>query len=275
MELSKKSSKKMTIGSIGLFLAITFGLTWGIALLVILLPDQIIAIFGEFNTTNPLYILAVYGPAFAAVFLVLRYYGLRGLSSYLRRLTLFRMPSGWWLFLVLGIPLHFYLGAAINGTFFDPFPFEPWYYVLPALLHMLVLGPVEEFGWRGLALPLLQRRFAPLWSGLMIGVIWAVWHLPAFFIGGTPHYEWAFVSFFVGVISLSVIMTALFNVSRGSILIAGLFHFQINNPIWPYGQPWDMIIFLISAVIIVLLNRRKMLTREDSITEVLMPNEEG
>ena len=79
MKLSNKKSNKMPVGSIGLFFAITFGLTWGIALLVVLFPDQITAVFGEFNETNPLYILAVYGPAFAAVFLIGRYYGFRGL----------------------------------------------------------------------------------------------------------------------------------------------------------------------------------------------------
>jgi len=275
MKSRKSNSDKLTFGSIKLFLTITFGLTWGIALLMILFPDQIISIFGEIGLSNPLYILAVYGPAFAAIFLVLRHYGLSGLISYLRRLTLFRMHYGWWLFIVLLIPAHFYIGAVITGTFFDPFPYEPWYSVLPVLMLMLFLGPVEEFGWRGLALPLMQRRFAPLWSGLIIGAIWAVWHLPAFLIGGTPHSEWAFLSFFVGVISLSVIMTALFNSSRGSILIAALFHFQINNPIWPDAQPWDTILFSITAIIIVLLYRKNMLTRKDGVTEVLMPGEEG
>lgn len=275
MKSSKKTfDKTFTEPSLGLFFALTFALTWGIALLIIIIPDQITAIFGEFGYTNPLYILAVYGPAFAAIFLILRYYGLRGLVSYLRRLTLFRMSFGWWLFLILGIPAHFYFGAVIRGTSFNVFPYEPWYSVLPVLVFMLFLGPVEEFGWRGLALPLLQRRLAPLWSGLVIGVIWGVWHLPAFFMGGTPHYEWVFVSFFVGVIALSVIMTALFNSSQGSILIAALFHFQINNPIWPDAQPWDIIIFSITAVIIVLVYREKMLSLNDSVTGVLMPGEE-
>jgi len=273
MNTREKTVHEMTLKSIGPFLAITFGLTWGIALLAILFPEQIYRFFGEFDTTNPLYILAVYGPAFAAVILVLHHYGLRGLYHYVRRLTLVRMPPGWWVFLVLGIPLHYYLGAMIMGTYPGPFPYTTWYFALPALLHMLLLGPVEEFGWRGIALPLLQRRFAPLWAGLIIGVVWGVWHLPAFFIGGTPHSEWMFLSFFVGVISLSVIMTALFNASRGSILIAGLFHFQINNPLWPDGKPWDVVLFTVTAVIIVGLYRQKMLSREDSITGVLMPDE--
>ena len=54
------------------FLALTFGLTWGIAALLILFTDQVTAIFGEISSSNPLYILAVYSPGFAGVFLVWR-----------------------------------------------------------------------------------------------------------------------------------------------------------------------------------------------------------
>ncbi len=274
MTKNDNKSPLMTVRALGPFFAISFGLTWGLALLMILFPEQLTLIFGEVSPTNPLYILAVYAPGFAGLFLVLRYYGLRGLGSFLRRLALLRASFGWWLFILLGIPAVYYLGALIAGSFNDPFPFEPWYSVVPALLFMLVLGPVEEFGWRGVALPLLQRRFVPLWSGLLLGAVWGIWHLPSFFIGGTPHAEWAFVAFFVGVISLSVIMTALFNSSRGSLIIAVLFHFQINNPIWPDGKPWDFLLFSLVAVVIVILNREKMLTKKDSVTEVLMPGDE-
>ena len=274
MTVKEKNSQLMNVGVLGSFLAISFGLTWGIALLLILFPEQLTMIFGEINYTNPLYILGVYAPGIAGLFLVLRHYGWRGLGSYLRRLTLFRASFNWWLFLLLGIPFFYYVGALITGSFNEPFPFDPWYSVLPTLLFMLALGPVEEFGWRGVGLPLIQQRFVPLWSGLIIGAVWGVWHLPSFFVGGTPHSEWAFVAFFVGVISLSVIMTALFNSSRGSLIIAVLFHFQINNPIWPDSKPWDFIIFTIVAVIVVALNREKMLTFKDSVTEVLMPVDE-
>jgi len=271
---TKEKSELMNVKALVPFFAISFGLTWGIALLMILIPEQLIAIFGEVDTANPLYILAVYAPGLAGVLLVFRYYGWSGLGSFLKRLTLIRMSPNWWLFILLGIPAIYYLGALIAGSISDPFPFDPWYSAFPPLLLMLALGPVEEFGWRGVALPLLQRRFAPLWSGLIIGVVWGVWHLPSFFIGGTPHADWAFVAFFVGVVSLSVIMTALFNSSRGSLLIAVLFHFQINNPLWPDGKPWDFVLFIVVAVIIVAWNREKMLTRKNSITEVLMPGKE-
>ncbi|HNT78666.1 MAG TPA: type II CAAX endopeptidase family protein [Anaerolineae bacterium] len=257
------------------FLALTFGLTWGIAALFMLFTDQIIAIFGELSISNPLFILAVYSPGFAGVFLVWRQYGLKGVGSFFRRLTLWRVFRWWWWFLILGIPAIMYIGAAVKGTIGDPFPFSPWYQVFPALALALFLGPIEEFGWRGLALPLLQSRFAPFWAGLLLGIIWAIWHIPAFLIGGTPQSAWSFAPYFAGVIASSVILTALFNDSRGSLLLAALLHFQMNNPIWPDAQPWDNVLLITAAVIIVWLKRRTMFQRGSGVTAILMPAQEG
>lgn len=261
----------MTVRSLGPFFALAFGLTWGIAALLILFADQLEAVFGELSSTNPLFILAVYSPGFAGVFLVWHHYGLRGLGRYLRRLTMWRMPLPWWVFLVVGIPVLFYAGAAFTGTIADPFPFSPWYEVLPALLVTLFIGPVEELGWRGVALPLLQRRFAPLWAGLILGAIWGLWHVPAFLLSGTPQEAWSFAPYFIAVVAISVILTPMFNAARGSLLVAALFHFQMNNPIWPDAQPWDTLVFAIAAVIVVVGSRRTMLAREGAVTDVLAP----
>ena len=271
--LSNAGRNPMTTKALAPFLALTFILTWGLAALLILFYEQIVAIFGEISTTNPLYILAVYSPGFAGIFLVWRHYGLKGLGSFFQRLTLWRAPMTWWLFLILGIPVLFYVGAAFKGTLRDPFPFSPWYQVLPALGLALFLGPIEEFGWRGLALPLLQRKFAPFWAGLLLGLIWAVWHIPAFLMSGTPQSSWAFVPFFAGVVAISVVQTPLFNASRGSLLIAVIYHFQMMNPIWPDAQPWDSLLIIIAAVIIVWLNRNTMFHQGDVVIDVLMPSE--
>ncbi len=268
---STENNIPVTTGKLfGLFLALTFALTWGIAALALIFPRHITALFGEFGYKNPLYILAVYAPAFSALFLVMRYYGLKGVRGFLRRLTLFKMPLKFWFFIIFGIPVIYYSAAFIEGTLTGDFPYSPWYNIIPALFFMLILGPVEEFGWRGVALPLLQRRLPPLFSGLIIGVIWGIWHLPSFFIGGTPHYDWGFLSFFIGVISLSLIMTCLFNESKGSIIIAALFHFQINNPVWPDAHLWSSILFTLAALIILIVKRKEMLSMDAGVTELFL-----
>ncbi len=255
------------------FLALTFGLTWGIGSLLFLFNEQLTAIFGEINTSNPLIILAVYAPGIAGVFLVLWHYGLTGLGSFLRRLTLWRAPAVWWLFLILGIPAVVYSGAAIKGTLGDASPFSPWTAALPALALALFLGPIEEFGWRGLALPLLQRRFAPFWAGLILGILWAVWHMPSVLLSGMPQSTWSIGPFFLGIVAISVILTPFYNVSRGSLLVAVLYHFQMMNPLFPDAQPWDNLLWVAVAVVVVWLNRRSMFRRGAGVTDVLMPGE--
>ena len=265
----------MSPRALWLFLGVTFAITWGIAAALLAFPEQLTALFGELSYTNPLYILATWAPAVAAFALVWRHHGLRGIGSFVRRLTLWRMAGPWWVFLLLGIPGLYYLGAAIAGTITDPFPYSPWYTVLPAMAIMLTLGPVEEFGWRGVALPLLQRRFTPLTAGVLVGAVWGVWHLPAFFLGGTPHADWAFAAFFIGVVGLSVLMTAMFNAARGSLLIPVLFHFQINLPAWPESAPWGMLLFAAAAAVVVVVNPSALLSRERAATHILMPADEA
>lgn len=257
------------------FLALTFGLTWGIAALLFMFYDQVVAIFGELGMTNPLFILLVYSPGIAGIFLVWRCYGIKGLRSFFQRLTLWRAPGTWWWFLILGIPLIVYSGAAIKGSATEPFPYAPWYRVFPAMALALFVGPIEEFGWRGLALPLLQRKFSPFYAGLVLGCIWGVWHIPAFLGSGTPQSAWDFGPYFLGLVAMSIILTALFNAARGSLMISALFHFQMMNPAFPDAQPWDMLLFVLAAIVVVWVNRRKMFQPGAGVTEVLMPEESG
>ena len=268
MTINLRKANTMTTKTLVPFLALAYGLTWGIATLLILYADQIAAIFGEISLSNPLVILAVYAPGFAGVFLMWWYYGLEGLGKFFRRLTLWRAPLRWWLFLILGIPAVVYAGAALNGTLGDPIPFSTWTAALSAIAVALFLGPIEEFGWRGVALPLLQRRFAPFWAGLILGIIWATWHIPSFLMSGLPQSTWSVAPYFLGIIAVSVIMTPLFNASRGSLLIAVLYHFQLMNPLFPDAQPWDNILWIAVAVIVVWLNRSTMFSREAGVTNL-------
>lgn len=85
------------------FFAIAFGIGWGVIATFMLFTSQIEALFGPVTGTHPLFILAVYSPGIASLLLVWRYTGIRGLGRFLRRLTLWRMPLAWWVFLLVGI----------------------------------------------------------------------------------------------------------------------------------------------------------------------------
>ncbi|MDJ0704447.1 MAG: CPBP family intramembrane metalloprotease [Leptolyngbyaceae cyanobacterium MO_188.B28] len=276
MDIDSAGAHRYPVPSIALapFLLITFGLAWGILALYILLPGPMTAMVGQLSGRHPFFILAVWSPAIAAFIVITRYVGLAGLRRYLSRMLLWHCPLVWYAFL-LGMPLLFYAGAAVKGNLFtDPFPFTSASELLSAIAITLVLGPIEEFGWRGLALPLLQRRFAPIWAGLILGGVWGIWHLPAFLLSGTPQSAWSFTPFLLGSVALSLIVTPLFNASRGSILLAFLFHLQLINPIWPDAQPYDIVFFWAAALVIVAINRKTMFRKARAVTQVIPPTAE-
>ena len=267
---SEREKYRVQFKSFVPFLLISFGLAWGILGLYVFLPEHMGALFGQLTGNHPLFYLAVYAPAIAAFTLVARTGGLSGLRRFLKRALLWRCSVAWYAFLIIGIPLIFISGSALRGNLFtEPIPFTSSQSLLAALVLAAIKGPIEEFGWRGFALPLLQRKYAPLWAGLIIGGIWGLWHLPAFMLSGTQQSEWSFAAFFAGCLAISIIATALFNQSHGSILLSALFHFSLMNPVFPDAQPYDTYLLIFVAAMIVWRKRKDMLTTECAVAEVI------
>jgi len=254
------------------FVLITFLISWGVLALYIFLPDRMSGLFGRLTGSHPLFLLAVWAPAIAAVVLTIYHTGLAGLGRFLSRLLLWRCGVGWYVFLIAGVPLVFLAGAALRGTLLsDPFPFATLTATLVGVALAIIKGPVEEFGWRGLALPLLQRVMAPIWAALILGTLWAVWHLPVFLLSGTQQSQWAVLPFMIGCVALSVIVTPLFNASGGSILLAAFFHFMVMNPVLPAAEPYDTYILVPVAAAIVWLNRKSMFSVGTGAATVVVP----
>ena len=252
------------------FLLLTFAIAWGVMGLFLAAPAWVVDTFGPVSGRHPFFILAVYAPAIAAVTVVVASTGWRGLGRFLTRLTLWRGSPGGWAFLLTGIPLIYVAGAFIKGdltAWGEDWPSAAE--LMGAIAFALILGPMEEFGWRGVAQPILQRRLAPVWAGLVVGTFWGIWHLPAFLLSGTPQSQWGFMPFLFGAIAISVILTSFFNATAGSLLFAAVFHFQLNLPLWPDAQPYDTIFFVAAAVIVTIIHRQTMFRRGAGVTQVV------
>jgi hypothetical protein len=259
--------------TLAVFFLITFAIAWGILGFYLLANDLAVRLLGQISGTHPLFFLAVWAPAIAAAAIVGYRNGTGGLKRFAGRLALWRLPVGWVLFVLLGIPAVFFVGAFIKGAPLLPSILtEGPGTLLTVMVIMLFLGPVEEFGWRGLALPVLQRYMAPAWAGILIGTVWGLWHLPAFYLSGTVQSEWGFAPFLLGNICLSLIVTPIFNASRGSLLWPALYHYQLILPLWPDAQPYDTYLLVGVAVLILVFHRRAMLTRREAATLVIPPD---
>ena len=98
---------------------------------------------------------------------------------------------------------------------------------LGSFLPLLIIGPLsEEIGWRGYALERLQTRWNALTSSLIVGLVWALWHLPLFMMVGTSQHELGipFIGFLVGLMASSILYTWLYNNTKQSIWSAILLH---------------------------------------------------
>lgn len=254
------------------FLAVTFLITWSIVGFYVLAPKLASNWFGEISGSHPLFFVATWGPAIAAIGLVLIHAGAEGLKRFLSRLLLWGAPLGWVAFVMVGLPLFFVAGSLVKGgPALAPLPSEGAGPMLAVMIMMLFLGPVEELGWRGVLQPLLQRHLAPIWAGMLIGAIWGIWHLPAFYLAGTVFGGWNFLPFFIGNVVLAVLVTPILNRADGSLLWPMLFHWQLINPFWPDAQPWDTWLLAGVAVVVTWWNREALFTCEGAVTDVIPP----
>lgn len=93
---------------------------------------------------------------------------------------------------------------------------------------MIIGGGLEELGWRGIALPELEKTFTPLMSSLVLSIIWFLWHFPLFFIKGTNQYGCSILIFYLGVLGNTFILTWIYNKTE-SLLISVVFHASSNT----------------------------------------------
>jgi membrane protease YdiL (CAAX protease family) len=257
------------------FFALTFGITWGLGACYMLFPDQLVALFGPISNTNPLFYLAVYAPSFSALVITACTSGGPGLRDLLRRLFRWRVGLRWYLIVFLGMP-SLIVGSAAVTAWFSGEPVKlvsrDWQLALYGVVTSLLLdpGPLgEELGWRGFALPRLLQGRGALSASIILGLIWGVWHLPAFLIQGLPQNQLSLPAFLVGTAALSVLMTWVYQHTRESILIAVLIHWLFNLDYLPRGtMPVMAGILSMAALVVVAVSGPTRLSRRPQPPEL-------
>jgi membrane protease YdiL (CAAX protease family) len=173
-------------------------------------------------------LLALFGPTLAAIIVSGANEGRSGVGRLLRSVISWRTGIAWYA-VAIGVPLIVAVAvlgvqSVVAGTPFSPSAGTP--IALMILLAMLVVG--EEIGWRGFALPHLQERYNGLAASLILGTLWAGWHLANGTIPGLQTYWSGFPAFLFFVIAQTILFTWLSNHTRGSVLLSWVFHASIN-----------------------------------------------
>ena len=170
-----------------------------------------------------------FAPSLAAIIIVAVTDGKAGLQALFSPLTRRRVGWGWYVVALFApIPLLLaavYLNVLLGAIAPTAAQLAAWPMLGLFLLNFLLNpfgGAWEELGWRGYAQPRLQRGHSALTASLILGVLWAGWHLPLFFVGKIP-WPNLLVVFFTG-----IIYAWLFNNTKGSVLIVYLAHAALD-----------------------------------------------
>jgi uncharacterized protein len=148
----------------------------------------------------------------------------------LRRLQL-RSSGLIWYITALLLPAASVLAAvALTRTLHQGAPFVAIQAIFPTIAIQLGTGALgEELGWRGFLLPLLQSKVSPVISALIMSILWALWHAPAFFFPGLPQARISPLAFFVTVVAFGIFLSLVFNKTRGCVVGTMLAHFVFNT----------------------------------------------
>ena len=183
--------------------------------------------------------LSNFGPALGALIVVGFAEGSDGIKSLIRSLFQWRVNFVWYLVVLLGPALTMVTAVLLYNMFggSGSVPnLNDWISILPQ--HLLVILSLflfmmvgiwgEEIGWRGFALPKLQEKYHPLLASLIVGAVWAIWHLPLFFIEDSPQAQMGMTYFFLATLGYSILYTWIYNGSKESLFMIWLLH-SANN----------------------------------------------
>lgn len=234
--MNEKTSSWFERHSLVLYFIITYAISWAIWSPIVLTAQGLV----KWKVPFVVYYLGSFGPMISALIMTAMTSGGTGLRRLLARLFKWRVNLRYYLFAVLAPVGLFVIAVMLNriiaGTWPD-FKMLGEADYLPALgipgvlvLWFLTYGLGEETGWRGFALPHLQRTHMAANASLILGIFWGCWHIPAFFFRDT-YMEMGIIGFPVLIVSIvfaSVVFTWLYNSTGGSLLIVTLFHIFFN-----------------------------------------------
>lgn len=222
------SSRRPAI-SLALFFVITFAVSWLGTIPMIMaswrpgsLPPGV----------GLLQLLLFFGTALSTLFIVWWNEGGPGVSALLKRYLLWRVGWRWYAFVFLAPALLFWSALHLSAWLGAPaLLLQPLPVLLTtfgiSLMGYLLLN-TEEIAWRGYALPALLQRYTPWRASLILGILMGAFHLPLFWLKGGHPAGYPLLWFLVMILALTVIFTWLLLETKGSLLLAHLFHQTFN-----------------------------------------------
>lgn len=257
------------------FFLMTFIWSWIIWTPLILASLKIVPVSEKVLSivTIPVIMIGVYGPLAGALYALRKENGKGYTKIYLRSFLDFRLGWKTYVFSILIFGGSSFIAWFLPELFGEerlPMLLPSAWLFFPYLLIMILLGGgQEEFGWRGYALPILERRFGIWYANIILGSIHAFWHLPLWFVTGTSQTYMNFWGFILLIVGYSFILSWIRKIS-GNKPFSGLFAHGLANAFIPLipililqknvSQPrfwiWVTLTFLIGILITVIRDKK-------------------
>jgi hypothetical protein len=221
-------------GALPVFFLLTYAVTWTSWIAAGAVPGGFAATGHLRPLRTVILYVGVFAPSLVALSLTARAEGPGGVRALLGRLFRWQVGLRWYVFAagyVVAIKLTVALILRIATGQWPRFGDGAWYVMLAATVFSVVIGGQtgEEIGWRGYALPHLEARFGLARASVLLGVIWATWHLPLFLLPGTDTTGQSFPLYLLQVTAISVAIAWLWQRTGGSLLLTMLLHSAVNN----------------------------------------------
>lgn len=215
------------------FFVLTFAVSWSIWIGAALLSGGSLGPNARFMALDRLLIyIGVFAPALVSLTMTARLQGREATRALLGQVVRLPQQARWYVF-ALGFFAAVKLAVTITQRFvtgsWPSFESLPILLLVPAIAISTPVQAGEEVGWRGYALPRLANPLGLPLASIVLGIIWACWHLPFFFIPGSDNAGRSFPVFLLAVTSISVAMAWLYWRTGASLFIVMLMHAAIDN----------------------------------------------
>lgn len=205
------------------FLRYTFISSWIIWGGLAILTQLSILKFGT-PLSMILFILGGVTPAISEILLKKKYSSTEDFKAFIQNAKNPKHPFTWYVFTIGLAFAACFLPTLWGGAHME----NPLYLALILFPIMIIGGGLEEIGWRGYLQPTLQKKWSRFTSTLIVGFIWAVWHLPLWFVLGSNQVSMNFLWFTISALALSFLLTVIYTATQ-SIFLCIIFHAFINS----------------------------------------------
>lgn len=215
------------------FTLLTFSIAYLVSFILIILGQFGYSTFSVVQSLQELlmnipFAIYILSPAIASFIILKKNNKIKNFHEWLKVVFYAKNRISRYIFIIVGLLIYFLSHILISGRNEAALPA---YMFLLSLPGNLIIGGLEEAGWMYILQPTLDKKIGFIYSSILVGLIWILWHIPLFFIPGTAHYEGLidFGMFSVQVISFRFFYGAIYKISgKGYIFLCVLFHTMFN-----------------------------------------------